>query len=129
MQPKAIVLVVEDEPQLLQVLCLAIKQLGHDFRTAADGATAVCVARKTEPNLILMDVDLPDCSGFDLCWALKQSPELASVPVVFCTGRDTPEDRRAAIQAGAADYLVKPFSLSEFAECLRRNLSSPQAQA
>ena len=124
MQMKKTILVVEDEPEMRQVLRHVLQRLGYKARTAPDGATALCLARAAAPDLVLLDVDLPDGSGFDLCRALKSIPDLAFLPVFFCTGRDTPEDRQIAAQVGGVDYLVKPFDLREFAECLRRHLPS-----
>ena len=122
MQTNKTILVVEDDHQVREVLTYVLRRLGYDARTAPDGATALCLVRVSTPNLVLLDVDLPDGSGFEVCRVIKSSPDLASLPVVFCTGRDTPEDRHRATQAGGADYIVKPFDLNELAECLRRHL-------
>ena len=116
------ILVVEDEPKMRQVLSHVLHRLGYNARTASDGATALWLARAAVPDLVLLDVDLPDGSGFDLCRTLKSIPDMALLPVVFCTGRDTPEDRQIAAQVGGVDYLVKPFDLRDFSECLRRHL-------
>ena len=125
MQINKTILVVEDDPQVRQLLCSFLRRLGYEARTASDGATALGLVRTAAPDLVLLDVDLPDGSGFDLCRAIKSSPDLASIPIVFCTGRDTHEDREVAAQVGGADYLAKPFDLRELAECLRRHLPKP----
>ena len=125
MQINKTILVVEDDPQVRQLLCSFLRRLGYEARTASDGATALGLARTAAPDLVVLDVDLPDGSGFDLCRAIKSSPDLASIPIVFCTGRDTHEDREIAAQVGDADYLAKPFDLRELAECLRRHLPKP----
>jgi DNA-binding response OmpR family regulator len=125
MQTNKTILVVEDEAQLRQMLSRALQRLGYNACTAPDVATALHLARIAGPDLILLDVDLPDGSGFALCRAIKINPDLASVPVVFATGRDTREDRQIAAQVGGVDYIVKPFDLRQLAECLRRHLPQP----
>jgi CheY-like chemotaxis protein len=74
MQMNKTILVFEDDPQVRQLLCSFLRRLGYEARTASDGATALGLARTTEPDLVVLDVDLPDGSGFDLCRAIKSRP-------------------------------------------------------
>jgi len=125
MQMNKTILVFEDDPQVRQLLCSFLRRLDYEARTASYAAPVFGFVRTASSDRVLLDVDLPDGSGFDLCRAIKSSPDLASLPIVFCTGRDTPEDREIAAQVGGADYLAKPFDLRELAECLRRHLPKP----
>jgi response regulator RpfG family c-di-GMP phosphodiesterase len=81
MQMNKTILAFEDDPQVRQLLCSFLRRLGYEARTASDGATALGLARTAAPDLVVLDVDLPDGSGFDLCRAIKSRPDLASLPI------------------------------------------------
>jgi two-component system OmpR family response regulator len=111
------VLVVDDEPDLLEVLGAVLRYEGWLVRTAADGAAAVNVAREFRPDAVLLDVMLPDLDGFEVLRRLRaESPDVC---VLFLTARDAVEDRIAGITAGGDDYVTKPFSLEEVVARLR----------
>ncbi|MFF4948746.1 response regulator transcription factor [Streptomyces chattanoogensis] len=111
------VLVVDDEPDLTEVLSGALKGEGWSVRTASDGATALSVARDFRPHAVVLDWMLPDIDGLRVLHLLRQ--ELDTVCVLFLTARDAVEDRVTGITAGGDDYVTKPFSLEEVLARLR----------
>jgi two-component system, OmpR family, response regulator len=120
-------LVVDDEPALTDLLAMALRYEGWDVRTAADGATAVTVARSFAPDVVLLDVMLPDLDGLSVLRRIRaDTPDL---PVVFLTARDAVADRVAGLTVGADDYVVKPFSLEEVVARLRALLRRSGATA
>jgi two-component system chemotaxis response regulator CheY len=88
----------------------------------ASSAAALQVLERITPELVCLDLILPEFSGFDLCERIRRSPRTAAVPVVVISGRSTPMDRAAAEDAGATDYIVKPFHRRQFARIVRQAL-------
>jgi len=119
------VLVVDDEPNLAEVVTMALRMEKWDVRSAADGMSAVRIARQFRPDVVVLDVMLPDMSGLDVLRKLRQyTPDL---PVLFLTAKDSVEDRIAGLTAGGDDYVTKPFSLEEVALRLRALLRRTRA--
>ncbi len=111
------VLVVDDEPVLAELVSMALRYEGWEIATAGDGATAIALARANRPDVVVLDVMLPDISGLDVLGRLRdQVPEL---PVLLLTAKDSVEDRIAGLTAGGDDYVTKPFSLEEVVLRLR----------
>lgn len=119
----ATILAVDDDPGIVLFLGDAVRNLGHAFVSARDGAQALRMAREQKPDLVLLDVELPRMSGYDLCARLKAMPSWAGVPVVFMSVRGKAEDRRPGLELGAIDYLPKPFSIAELVAKLRTLLA------
>ncbi|GAA2662814.1 response regulator transcription factor [Streptomyces lunalinharesii] len=111
------VLVIDDEPDLTEVLSGALAGEGWEVRSAADGTTALALARTFRPHAVVLDWMLPDIDGLQVLRQLRQ--ELKTVCVLFLTARDAVEDRIAGITAGGDDYVTKPFSLEEVLARLR----------
>ena len=111
------VLVVDDEASLTELLSMALRFEGCEVRTAADGLTAVRTSRDFRPDLVVLDVMLPDIDGMEVLRRLRTEDE--DVPVLFLTARDAVDDRIAGITAGGDDYVTKPFSLEEVIARLR----------
>jgi DNA-binding response OmpR family regulator len=109
-ESKSKVLVVEDEPTLLETLEYNLNRQGYDVKTAADGHTALDVARSMAPDLIVLDVMLPLMDGLDVCRILRQE---MSVPIIMLTARADEVDKVVGLEIGADDYLTKPFSMRE----------------
>lgn len=105
------VLVVDDEAMLVEMLSMAFRYEGWDITTALDGATAVAAGRAVKPDVVVLDVMLPDMSGLEVLEQLRQSAP--GLPVLLLTARDAVEDRITGLRAGADDYVVKPFSVEE----------------
>jgi two-component system OmpR family response regulator len=111
------VLVVDDEPTLAELLSMALRYEGWEVRTAGTGSTAVRTAREFRPDVIVLDVMLPDFDGLEVL--RRTRVEAPTVPVLFLTARDAVEDRIAGLTAGGDDYVTKPFSLEELVARLR----------
>ncbi len=110
-------LVVEDEPDLADVLTRMLGYEGWDARAAHNGATAAQIGAEFGPDAVVLDVNLPDTSGFDVLRRLRA--DNPAVCVLFLTARDSVEDRVAGITAGGDDYVTKPFSMEEVLARLR----------
>ncbi|MEB3320194.1 MAG: response regulator transcription factor, partial [Cyanobium sp.] len=105
------ILVVEDDPNLMTLIVNELGVEGYRVNGAADGIDGLNQIRSTRPDLIILDWMLPGLSGLDLCQRLRQTGE--RTPVIMLTARDAVPDRVAGLNAGADDYLIKPFSLEE----------------
>ena len=107
------ILVVEDERDLRQVLDYNLAQAGHEVLLAETGTEGLSLAREQRPDLILLDLMLPDLAGTEVCKSLKDTPATRSVPVVMVTAKGEEIDRVVGFELGADDYIVKPFSVRE----------------
>src|SRR5450432_640433 len=103
------VLVVDDEPNIRELVQVALKFHGCSVTTAASGAEALRQAETSRPDLIVLDVMLPDLSGFEVCRRLRAAGN--EVPVIFLTARDTSSDTVTGLAIGGDDYVTKPFSV------------------
>src|SRR5271156_2227542 len=105
------VLVVDDEPNIADMISMALRYQGFEVATAATGAEALSAVRSFRPQLMLLDVMLPDMEGFEV--ARRLGAERARVPIIFLTARDATEDKVRGLTVGGDDYVTKPFSLEE----------------
>ncbi|WP_300156951.1 hybrid sensor histidine kinase/response regulator [Solidesulfovibrio sp.] len=103
------VLVVDDVPANIRVLVDFLRE-GHDLHVATSGADALTLAERLRPDIILLDVIMPDMDGYEVCRRLKADPALAEIPVIFVTACFAPEDEALGLSLGAVDYIVKPVS-------------------
>ena len=108
---KTRVLIVDDEPNIRDLLATSLRFAGYEIQTAANGAQAVSAVIESEPDIILLDVMLPDMNGFSVTKKLRSSGIQA--PILFLTARDEVEDKITGLTVGGDDYLTKPFSLDE----------------
>ena len=104
------ILVVEDDADLLELLCFNLRHAGFGVGTAGDGVEALKKARSLLPDLVLLDLLLPELDGFEVCEILRRDPALASVPIIILTAMSSQLARLAGLDSGANDYLTKPFS-------------------
>ncbi len=104
------ILIVEDELTLQETLAYNLKHQGYQILTAADGKTAIELAKSSNPDLILLDIMLPEIDGFEVCRILRKD---MTVPILMLTARDDEIDRVVGLEVGADDYLTKPFSMRE----------------
>ncbi len=111
------VLVVDDEPVLAELVSMALRYEGWDIATAGDGASAIALARENPPDVVVLDVMLPDMSGLDVLARLRE--QIPGLPLLLLTAKDSVEDRIAGLTAGGDDYVTKPFSLEEVVLRLR----------
>jgi len=108
------ILVVDDEPHIVEVVQDYLKQAGYRVLTARDGQTAMALARHEHPDLIVLDLMMPGgLDGLDVCRALRQDPALGDVPIIMLTARVEEMDRVIGLELGADDYVTKPFSPRE----------------
>jgi two-component system OmpR family response regulator len=104
------VLVAEDDPDIQVILKMVLTRLGKcDVTITFQGDQVVPMAKTHRPGLILLDVMLPEMSGFEICKALKADPETNSIPIIFLTARSMPAEIQEAMKLGALGYLAKPF--------------------
>ncbi|HEV7926079.1 MAG TPA: response regulator transcription factor [Verrucomicrobiae bacterium] len=110
---KAKILVVDDEPDLLELIDTNLTAAGFVVLMAASGKEALRLARAHHPQLILLDVMLPEVDGLEVCKMLRQDPATRSIPIVMLTARASEIDRVLGLELGADDYVTKPFSMRE----------------
>ena len=124
MSERPTILVVDDEPAVLQALTRALSLERYDVDVACDGGEALDMLAGRRYDTILLDVTMPGISGLDVCRRLRASGDRS--PVLMLTARDAIDDRVAGLDAGADDYLVKPFALRELMARLRALLRRPR---
>ena len=124
---KTRVLVVDDEPNIVDVISMALRYEGFDVATASSGADAVAAFAEQRPAIVVLDVMLPDVDGFEVARRLGTSGE--NVPIVFLTARDSTEDVVKGLTIGGDDYVTKPFSLEELVARIRTILRRAGAVA
>jgi two-component system KDP operon response regulator KdpE len=110
------VLVVDDEPQLLRAMRITLHARGYDVRTAATGRKALSEAAATHPDIVVLDLGLPDLDGVDVITALRG---WSAVPIIVLSGRSSGGEKVAALDAGADDYVTKPFGVEELLARIR----------
>ncbi len=123
------ILVVEDEADIREVLVYNLQQAGHELLVAERGETALALAREKRPELVLLDLMLPDISGLEICRTLKSDASLRSIPIIMLTARSEEIDRVVGFELGADDYVVKPFSVRELGLRVQAVLRRSQASA
>jgi two-component system OmpR family response regulator len=111
------VLVVDDEPNILDVISMALRYESFEVDTAANGRDALSAVREFRPHVILLDIMLPDMEGFEV--ARRLGADRAGIPIIFLTARDTTEDKVRGLTMGGDDYVTKPFSLEELVARIR----------
>src|SRR5450759_1370727 len=118
-----IILVVEDEPSLQETLVYNLKKQGYTVETAGDGRSALETARRLKPDLIVLDIMLPELDGFEVTKLLRRE---MIVPILMLTARDAEIDRVVGLEVGADDYLTKPFSMRELLARVKAQLRRAQ---
>src|SRR3954470_139830 len=116
-QSEAKLLVVEDDANILELLSASLRFAGFDVSTATSGSAAVSAARNANPDLVVLDVMLPDLDGFEVIRLMREGG--ARTPVVFLTARDATDDKIRGLTLGGDDYVTKPFSLEELTARIR----------
>src|SRR5579864_3850565 len=115
----AIILVVDDEPQIRRVMRTTLASHGYAIKEAKSGEEALESIRSEKPDLILLDVNMPGMSGVETCREIRSSSD---VPIIMLTVRNTEKDKVKALDAGADDYVVKPFGIEELLARIRAAL-------
>ena len=118
------ILIVEDNSELLELLRLSLKQAGFKVLTASNGVSALESARSAAPDLVVLDLVLPELDGFAVCEILRREPATSAIPIVILTGLSTEFGRLAGLASGADEYVMKPVGaemlISKIKHLLRR---------
>jgi two-component system phosphate regulon response regulator PhoB len=125
MKPK--ILLVDDEPDALEVLGFKLRQAGYNALLAKDGARAIALARDERPALIVLDLMLPEVDGLEVCKILRRDPNTAAIPIIMLTARAAEMDRVLGLELGADDYVTKPFSPRELLLRIKKLLVRTQS--
>jgi DNA-binding response OmpR family regulator len=107
------VLVVDDDPTMLEIVETVLRSGGLDVSTSSTGVDGLRAAHEQPPDCAVLDVTMPDMSGLEVCRALRDDAETADIPIILLTGRERWLDVASGFDAGADDYLVKPFTAQE----------------
>jgi len=124
--PKQKVLIVDDEPDTLELISFNLKNTGYDVVTAADGAEALRKARSAAPDLIVLDLMIPEIDGLHVCKLLQADPATTKIPILMLTAKAAEVDRILGLELGARDYVTKPFSPRELILRIRNILSQDE---
>lgn len=114
------ILIVDDTPANLEVIADCLQAFGYRVLVAEDGATGLDIARRAQPDLILLDVLMPEMDGFETCRHLKADEQTCSIAVIFMTGLIEEGQRIAGIEAGGADFISKPVGIDELLQRVSR---------
>ncbi|MDP1547933.1 MAG: response regulator [Anaerolineales bacterium] len=117
------ILIAEDEPDIRELVAFTLRFAGHEVTTASNGEEALHQAMQTIPDLILMDVRMPRMTGYDACRAMKAEPSVKEIPVVFLSAKGQDSEIQTGLDAGAEDYLLKPFAPDQLVERVKAILS------
>ncbi len=120
------ILIVDDNPTNLSVLCAALNSEGFRFRVAVDGESAIAQAERNQPELILLDVQMPGIDGFETCRRLKANSVTENIPIIFTTALADTESKTKGFSLGAVDYIPKPFAQEEVIARVRVHLQLKQ---
>jgi DNA-binding response OmpR family regulator len=126
---KPMILIVDDEPDAVELLEFNLRKAGYDVATAGDGTKALQKAQRVLPDLVVLDVMLPELDGTEVCKLLRRNPATAGIPVLMLTAKAAEIDRVLGLELGADDYVTKPFSprelLLRIRNLLRREADAP----
>lgn len=121
--PQKRILIADDEPDIVRILSILLRAMGYAIDAAADARTALAMAQDAPPDLVILDVMMPDLSGYEACKVLKSDPATRGVPVLMISAKVQTADRLSGMEAGADGYLGKPFENSELLKQVQRLLS------
>ena len=122
------IIVVDDQPANLKLLEDMLKVDGYKIRSFPRGRLALAAAAQNPPDLFLLDINMPEMNGYEVCERLKSNPELAGAPVIFLSALNAKEDKVKAFQTGGADYITKPFQLEEVQARIQTHLKLHELQ-
>jgi DNA-binding response OmpR family regulator len=117
------ILIAEDEPDIRELVTFMLRFAGYEVLAASNGEDAVRTAAREIPDLVIMDVRMPRMTGYDACRVMKANPDLRHVPVVFLSAKGQESEIQSGLDAGAEEYLLKPFSPAELTNRVRGILS------
>jgi DNA-binding response OmpR family regulator len=116
------ILIVEDVEDHLEIVKIILEQHNYNILTATNGKTGLESAQKNLPNLIILDVMLPEMNGYEVCRALRSDQKTKAIPVIMLSVKSNPEDIEAGYKSGANEYITKPFNLEELIKKVKKHL-------
>ena len=125
---KTRILVVEDEESLLKLETILLTTKGYDVTGVADGMAALQVMESNPPDLVILDIMLPEIDGFEVCTRIKANPKTSSIPVVMLTAKKNSQDFTRGLQVGAEAYITKPFKSARVVEVIEGLLAKKEKQ-
>jgi two-component system alkaline phosphatase synthesis response regulator PhoP len=120
MSYRAKILAVDDEPELTDLMQFHLVRAGHEVITAANGWEAIASVKKQRPDIILLDLMLPDLDGFGVCEILRRDPLTATIPIIIISAWASSDSRNLGLELGALDYITKPFSPLDLVQRVNR---------
>ena len=117
------ILIAEDEPDIRELVAFTLRFAGHDVTATANGEEAYQQAPKVMPDLILMDVRMPRMTGYEACRLMKADPAVKHIPVVFLSAKGQDSEIQTGLEAGAEEYLLKPFAPDQLTERIKTILA------
>ena len=120
------ILVVEDDEKVAHLLAQVLEEQGHAVHTVSSGASALSDLARERPNLVILDLNLPDINGYQICHVLRKLYHPSVVPVLMLTGMDQPIDQLRGFAHGADAYMTKPFVLTELLQTVSTLLGGPE---
>jgi DNA-binding response OmpR family regulator len=128
MADKKKILIVDDEKDLVSLVSLHMKMAGYDVLSAADGEKALEIIQEVKPNLIILDLMLPEIDGWEVCRRLREESDMQKIPVIMLTARTQADDKLRGFVVGADDYVTKPFSPRELVARVKRVLARAETE-
>ena len=121
---KKSVVIIEDEPFIIEALTFLLENEGLDVRSISDGANAIDFIIKSKPNLVILDIMLPNVSGMKILEDIRSMDEISNLPVLMLTAKGQKKDQRAAEEAGVSKFMTKPFDNQELIENVKAMIKS-----
>lgn len=121
---KKTVLVVDDDPEIRKLLVASFTKLGFEVSSAPDGSKAIKALQATRPDLLCIDLMLPESSGYDVCEFVNKTPSLQGLPIMMVSARTLPSDRAQAEELGVRAYLAKPFTQADLKQAIEQALET-----
>ncbi|MCT7959982.1 response regulator [Laspinema sp. D1] len=116
------ILIVDDVADNIRLLSRILVKRGYQTRKALNGSMALTAIQASKPHLILLDVQMPDMSGYELCHLIKSDPNTLHIPIIFLSANDDSSERKKAIRLGGSDYLTKPFNIENLVVSIRKHI-------
>ncbi|MCT7957324.1 response regulator [Laspinema palackyanum] len=116
------ILIVDDVADNIRLLSRILVKRGYQTRKALNGPMALTAIQASKPHLILLDVQMPDMSGYELCHLIKSDPDTLHIPIIFLSANDDSSERKKAIRLGGSDYLTKPFNIEKLVGSIRKHI-------
>lgn len=116
------ILIVDDVPDNIRLLSRILVKRGYQTRKALDGSMALTAIEASKPRLILLDVQMPDMTGYELCHRIKSDPDTLHIPIIFISANDDNLEKKKALKLGGSDYLTKPFNIEKLMEAIKKQM-------